>query len=259
MKHMTDLLIADPKPHVRLLTINRPTVRNALSNALLDRIATALEAARDDESVRAVVLTGSDKVFAAGADIRELATRDPMSALTDSRPRHYERIRKFPKPLIAAVNGYALGGGCELSMHCDITIAGAGARFGQPEVNLGIIPGAGGTQRLTRIAGQQIAMKLCLSGEIIDAAEAKTVGLVAEVVPDDQTVARALALAETIAAKAPVAVRLVKEAVLNAPDLPLEAGLAFERKAFSVALATQDFREGTGAFLAKRRPKFEGR
>ena len=126
---MTDLLVTDPKPHVRLLTINRPTVRNALSNALLDRIATALEAARDDEDVRAVVLTGSDKVFAAGADIKELATRTPVASLTDPRPRHYERIRKFPKPLIAAVNGFALGGGCELSMHCDITIAGTGAKL----------------------------------------------------------------------------------------------------------------------------------
>jgi enoyl-CoA hydratase len=256
---MTDLLITDPRPHVRLLTINRPAARNALSNALLDRLATALETARDDDAVRAVVLTGSDKVFAAGADIRELATRDPVGALLDPRPRHYERIRKFPKPLIAAVNGFALGGGCELSMHCDITIAGTGTRFGQPEVNLGIIPGAGGTQRLTRIAGQQIAMKLCLSGEIIDAVEAKAVGLVAEVVPDDQTLARALALAETIAAKAPIAVRLAKESVLNALDLPLESGLAFERKAFSTVLATQDFREGTGAFLEKRKPKFEGR
>ena len=216
-------------------------------------------AARDDEDVRAVVLTGSDKVFAAGADIKELATRTPVASLTDPRPRHYERIRKFPKPLIAAVNGFALGGGCELSMHCDITIAGAGAKFGQPEVNLGIIPGAGGTQRMTRIAGQQIAMKLCLSGELIDAAEAKLVGLVAEVVPDDQTLPRALALAETIAAKAPVAVRLAKEAVLNALDLPLEAGLLFERKAFSTVLATHDFREGTSAFLEKRKPKFEGR
>jgi enoyl-CoA hydratase len=256
---MTDLLISDPKPFVRLLTIHRPEVRNALSNDVLDRIATALEAARDDDAVRAVVLTGGEKFFAAGADLRELSQRNPVTGLTDSRPRHWERIRKFPKPLIAAVNGFALGGGCELSLHCDIIIAGAGARFGQPEVNLGIIPGAGGTQRLTRIAGQQIAMKLCLSGEIIDAAEANAVGLVAEVVPDDQTLPRAIALAETIASRAPVAVRLAKEAVLNALDLPLEAGLQFERKAFSVVLATQDFKEGTSAFLEKRKAKFEGR
>jgi enoyl-CoA hydratase len=256
---MTELLVTDPKPHVRLLTLNRPEVRNALSNALLDLVATTLEAARDDDNVRVVVLTGGDKIFAAGADIRELARRTPVSALTEARPRFYDRIRRFPKPLIAAVNGFALGGGCELSMHCDITIAGDGARFGQPEVNLGILPGAGGTQRLTRIAGQQIAMKLCLSGEIIDAAEAKAVGLVAEVVPADQTIARALALAETIAAKAPVAVRLTKEAVLNALDLPLEVGLAFERKASSIVAATQDFKEGTTAFIEKRKAKFEGR
>jgi len=256
---MTELLITDPKPYVRLLTLNRPEVRNALSNAILDQVATALEQTRDDDNVRAVVLTGGDKVFAAGADLRELSQRDAVTGLTDSRPRHWERIRKFPKPLIAAVNGFALGGGCELSMHCDIIIAGAGAKFGQPEVNLGIIPGAGGTQRLARIAGQQIAMKLCLSGELIDATEAKAVGLVAEVVPDDQTLTRAIALAETIASKAPVAVRLAKEAVLNALDMPLEAGLLFERKAFSVVLATKDFKEGTTAFLEKRKPKFEGR
>ena len=256
---MTDLLVSDPKPFVRQLIINRPEVRNALSAAVLDQIATAREAARDDDAVRAVVLTGGDKVFAAGADLHELAQRTPVTGLTDPRARHWERIRKFPKPLIAAVNGFALGGGCELSLHCDITIAGASAKFGQPEVNVGILPGAGGTQRIARIAGQQIAMKLCLSGEMIDATEAKSVGLVAEVVSDDQTLARAIALAEAIAAKAPVAVRLAKEAVLNALDMPLEAGLQFERKAFSVVLATQDFKEGTSAFLEKRKPKFEGR
>src|SRR5262249_8022637 len=150
------------KPGVRLLTLNRPAARNALSNELLGAIATALEVARDDGAVRCVVITGSDKVFAAGADIKELATRDTVGALLDIRPVIWDRIRKSPKPLIAAVLGYALGGGCELAMHADITIAGEGAKFGQPEINLGIIPGAGGTQRLPHLVGQQLAMKLIL-------------------------------------------------------------------------------------------------
>jgi enoyl-CoA hydratase len=253
------LLIADPRPGIRLLTLNRPEVRNALSTALLAELAQAIDAAREDSAVRVAIITGGPKVFAAGADIRELAGRDALGALTDQRPRYWERLRKFPKPLLAAVNGYALGGGCELAMHCDIVIAGVGAKFGLPEVNLGIIPGGGGTQRLARIAGQQAAMKLCLSGEFIDATEAKTCGLVAEIVPDDTTLTRALTLAESIAAKAPIAVRLAKEAILASCDLPLEAGLAFERKAFAMLFATEDFREGVAAFLDKRKPKFSDR
>lgn len=253
------LLIADPKPGVRLFTLNRPEVRNALSTALLVELAHAIDAAREDTAVRVAIITGGPKVFAAGADIRELARRDALGALLDQRPNYWERLRKFPKPLLAAVNGYALGGGCELAMHCDIIVAGVGAKFGQPEVNLGIIPGGGGTQRLARLAGQQAAMKLCLSGELIDAAEAKACGLVAETVPDGTTLSRTLALAETIAAKAPIAVRLAKEAVLASRDLPLEAGLAFERKAFAMLFATEDFREGVAAFLDKRKPGFAGR
>ena len=253
------LLVTDPAPHVRLLTLNRPDARNALSTALLDDIATALESARDDDAVRAVVLTGGPKIFAAGADIRELAERTAATAITDARVRHWDRIRKFPKPLIAAVAGYALGGGCELAMHADIIVAAASAKFGQPEVNLGILPGAGGTQRLARLAGQQLAMKLCLTGAFIDAGEAKAAGLIAEVHPDDALLDKALELAKTIATKPPVAVRLAKEAVLAARDLPLEAALAFERKAFAALIATEDFREGVNAFLAKRPPNFSGR
>lgn len=254
---MADLLSDTPSALVLRLTLNRPDARNALSTALLATIADALDAAANDESVRAVILTGGPKIFAAGADIKELATRDVPASLLDARVGHWTRIRRFPKPLIAAVNGYALGGGCELAMHADIVVAGEDAKFGQPEINLGILPGAGGTQRLARLAGQQIAMKLVLSGEFLDAREAKECGLVAEVAADAQT--RAVDLAVKIAEKAPLAARLAKELVLAARDVPLEAGLAFERKAFATLFATADFKEGVGAFLEKRKPNFAGK
>lgn len=255
----SELLVSDPRPGIRLLTLNRPTARNALSNELLAAIGDVLDNARDDAAIRCAVLTGSDKVFAAGADIRELAKRDTIGALLDARPALWDRVRRFPKPLLAAVRGYALGGGCELAMHCDIVVAGENAKFGQPEINLGLIPGAGGTQRLPRLVGAQLAMKLILTGEAISAAEAQGAGLVAEVVPDDAATGRALALAGLIAAKPPLAVRLAKEAVLAARDVPLENGLALERKMFSALFATADVREGIAAFLEKRKPEFTGR
>jgi enoyl-CoA hydratase len=254
---MGDLILDDPAPHVRRLTLNRPDARNALSTALLGEIAQALDAAAADDMIRVAVLTGGAKVFAAGADIKELATRDVPASLLDARVEHWTRIRRFPKPLIAAVNGYALGGGCELAMHADIVVAGEDAKFGQPEINLGILPGAGGTQRLARLAGQQIAMKLVLSGEFLDAKEAKACGLIAEVANEPQ--ARALELAAKIAEKAPLAARLAKELILAARDAPLEVGLAFERKSFAALFATADFKEGVGAFLEKRKPSFAGK
>ncbi len=256
---MTDLLTDDPAPGVRRLTLNRPAARNALSTALLGLLADALDAAAADDAIRAVIVTGGDKVFAAGADIKELATRDAVTALLDARVGHWQRFRRFPKPVVAAVCGYALGGGCELAMHADIVVAGEGARFGQPEVNLGVVPGAGGTQRLARIAGQQVAMKLILSGEMISAAEARQCGLVAETVPDLEVAARAVALAAKIAEKPVLAIRLAKELVLAARDVPLEQGLQFERKAFSTLVATADFREGVAAFIEKRPAIFKGK
>jgi enoyl-CoA hydratase len=256
---MTDLLSDDPAPGVRRLTLNRPAARNALSTALLGLVADALDQAAADDAIRAVVVTGGDKVFAAGADIKELATRDAVTALLDARVGHWQRFRRFHKPVVAAVCGYALGGGCELAMHADIVVAGEGARFGQPEVNLGVVPGAGGTQRLARIAGQQVAMKLILSGEMISAAEARQCGLVAETVPDADVAARAVALAAKIAEKPVLAIRLAKELVLAARDVPLEQGLQFERKAFSTLVATADFREGVAAFIEKRPATFKGK
>ncbi|GAB4351152.1 MAG: 2,3-dehydroadipyl-CoA hydratase [Gammaproteobacteria bacterium] len=244
---------------VAVLTLNRPDARNALNNALLSEVAAALDEAAADEAVRVAVVTGGPKVFAAGADIKEMAALDLVGVMNDPRPGYWRRIATFPKPLIAAVNGYALGGGCELVMHADIVIAGQGAQFGQPEINLGIIPGAGGTQRLIRAVGKSLAMKMVLSGEFIDAETALRAGLVAEITEDDQTLARATALAQRIAGKAPVALRLAKEALLKAYDTTLEAGLAFERKAFTLLAGTEDRSEGINAFLEKRPPLFKGR
>lgn len=251
-----ELLHDTPALGVLRLTLNRPAARNALATSLLGQIADALDAAASDAAVGAVVITGGPKIFAAGADIKELATRDTVGALGDARVGHWQRIRRFPKPVVAAVCGLALGGGCELAMHADIVVAAASAKFGQPEINLGLLPGAGGTQILARVAGAQLAMKLVLSGEFIDAAEAKQAGLVAEVVADEMCIARGVELAAKIAAKPAIAVRLGKELVRAARDVPLDQGLLFERKAFAALFATADFREGVAAFLEKRPAKF---
>ncbi|MCB2099812.1 MAG: enoyl-CoA hydratase/isomerase family protein [Rhodobacterales bacterium] len=254
-----DIRVETPGPHIRLITLNRPRVRNALRTRLLEEVAAVLRDAATDDDVRAVVLTGGPDVFAAGADITEMEAHDAVTIQNDPRVMHWKMIRAFPKPLIAAVNGYALGGGNELAMHADIIIAGDTAQFGQPEVNLGIIPGAGGTQRLTRVVGKSVAMKLCLSGAFMDAQEALARGLVAEVVPADQTLDRALALAATIAKKAPKAVQLAKVAVLKSYQLGLNEALAFERDAFCSLFATEDRLEGIAAFREKRKPVFKGR
>ncbi len=257
---MAEILLRDrPDESVLMLTLNRPEARNALNAALLAAIAEALAEAAADDGVHAVVLTGGDTVFAAGADIKEMKDLTAVEVLGNRRAEYRAAISRFPKPLIAAVNGYCLGGGNELAMQADVIIAGEGARFGQPEINLGLIAGSGGTQRLTQIVGKPLAMKMVLAGELIDAATALSAGLVAEVVPDDRTIPRALELAERIAAKSPVAVRLAKEAVLLASDAALAGGLTFERKAFALTFATEDRREGIAAFLEKRKPDFKGR
>ena len=244
---------------IATLTLNRPKARNALNNMLLSEIAEALDAATVDEAVLVAIITGGPKVFAAGADIKEMAALDMVGVLGDLRPSYWRRIARFPKPLIAAVNGYALGGGCELVMHADMVIAAEDAQFGQPEINLGIIPGAGGTQRLIRTVGKPLAMKMVLSGEFIDAQTALKAGLVTEVTQPELALERAKELALSIAAKAPIAVRLAKEAVLKAFETNLETGLDLERKAFIMLAATQDRAEGIAAFLEKRQPQFKGR
>jgi enoyl-CoA hydratase len=259
MNTVDELLISRPLAGVVLLTLNRPDKRNALHTPLLGRIAAALAEASADDDTRCVVLTGGPEVFAAGADINELARKGPIDAEREPRASQWAALRAFPKPLIAAVNGYCLGGGLELALVADLVIAGEGARFGVPEINLGILPGAGGTQWLPRIVGKSLAMKMVLSGTPIEATEALRAGLIAELVPAAETISRALALAEMIAAKSPLALRLAKETLLRAYSLTLADGLAFERHSFGILLASADKAEGVAAFLAKRKPHFTGR
>ena len=253
------LVVLPPDRGVRLITLQRPEALNALNTQLLGELALELDDAERDPQTRVVVLTGSRKAFAAGADINEMAERDLVGILDDPRQAHWQRIAAFSKPLIAAVNGFCLGGGCELAMHADILIAGEDARFGQPEINLGTMPGAGGTQRLLRAVGKSLAMQMVLSGEAIDARHAQRAGLVSEVTQPEFTVERALAIALVIASKAPLALRLAKEALLKAEDTDLASGLRFERHAFTLLAGTADREEGLAAFREKRTPEFTGR
>jgi enoyl-CoA hydratase len=246
------------EPGVRLITLQRPQALNALTTELLGELADELNAAQADADTRVVVLTGSRKAFAAGADLKEMAECNLVGVLNDPRQASWQTITRFNKPLIAAVNGFALGGGCELAMHADIIIAGTDARFGQPEINLGIMPGAGGTQRLLRAVGKSMAMQMVLTGEAIDAQQAQRAGLVSEVTQPELTVERALQIARNIAAKAPLAVRLAKEALLKAMDTDLASGLRFERHAFTLLAGTRDRDEGIAAFQEKRQPTFTG-
>ncbi|MCL6687448.1 2,3-dehydroadipyl-CoA hydratase [Pseudomonas sp. R3.Fl] len=253
------LAVQAPEDGVRLITLQRPEALNALNTELLGELAAELDAAERDAETRVVVITGSRKAFAAGADIKEMAERDLVGILNDPRVAHWQRITAFAKPLIAAVNGFALGGGCELAMHADILIAGEDARFGQPEINLCIIPGAGGTQRLLRAVGKSLAMQMVLTGEAIDARHALRAGLVSEVTQPEFTVERALQVARVIARKAPLAVRMAKEALLKAQDTDLASGLRFERHAFTLLAGTADREEGIRAFQEKRPARFLGR
>lgn len=245
--------------HVAVARLNRPAVLNALNAALMNELAGALEQLDEDDDIRVIVVTGNERAFAAGADITEMATASPIDMLLRQRFTQWERIRKLRKPLIAAVNGFCLGGGNELAMVCDMIVAGESARFGQPEINLGIIPGAGGTQRLTKALGKARAMELILTGRMLSASDAYDAGLVTKVVPDELCLEEALALARTIATKPPIAVQMAKDAVLKSFDLTIEQGIEYERKNFLVLFATEDRTEGMAAFLAKRRAEFTGR
>ena len=255
---MSDLLITRHQ-RVLLLTLNRPQARNALNNALLMQIADALDAAAADPDIRACVIGGNRRFFAAGADLNEMAEKDLSATLDDIRPRLWARIDAFSKPLIASVNGYALGAGCELALLCDVVIAGDNARFGLPEITLGIMPGAGGTQRLIRSVGKSLASKMVLTGESISAQQALSAGLVSDVFPPALTLEYALKQAALMARHSPLALQAAKQALRQSQEVPLQAGLAQERQLFTLLSATDDRREGIDAFLQKRTPDFKGR
>ncbi|HUP49328.1 MAG TPA: enoyl-CoA hydratase-related protein [Thermoanaerobaculia bacterium] len=244
------------------ITIDRPKVLNALNAQTVEEIGRAFDGARDDESVRAVIVTGAgEKAFVAGADINELATMTPMSgkAVSEKGQGVLLSIEHFPKPVIAAINGFALGGGCELALACHIRIASEKAQLGLPEVTLGIIPGYGGTQRMARLVGKAKALELVCGGERIGAAEAERIGLVNKVVPADQLLAAAEAMAKTIASRSPVAVRAAIEAINHGSDMPFEEGQLLEATLFGLLCATEDMKEGMNAFLEKRPAKFPGK
>jgi enoyl-CoA hydratase len=257
---MTDLVLLErPAESVVLLRLNRPEARNALNLEMRKVLAKLLTELGEDSTTRAVVLTGNSKAFAAGADIKEMAEAGTIEMLQRGTHKLWRAIAGCSKPVIAAVSGYALGGGCELAMTCDIIVAGESARFGQPEVNIGIIPGGGGTQRLARAVGKYKAMKYVLTGEMFSAREAFEMGLVSEIVPDPEVEGRAIDLARQIAALPPLAIQLAKEAVLAGMEAPLSSALALEAKSAQILFASQDQKEGMRAFIEKRKPKFSGR
>ncbi len=255
---MNEVIVERPAAHVALVRLNRPEARNALNQAVRAGLAEHFTALGADPGVRVIVLTGGDSIFAAGADLRDLADRSAIEIMLRQTHSLWQAIAACPKPVIAAVNGLAWGGGCELAMHADIIVAGEGASFCQPEVKVGVMPGAGGTQRLTRAVGKFKAMKLALTGLPVSAREADAMGLVSEVVPDAEVQARALALATLIASRPPLAVTQIKEVLIAGEDASLETGLMLERKAFQLLFASRDQKEGMHAFLEKREPQFIG-
>jgi enoyl-CoA hydratase len=256
---MEDVVLCERRGAIALITINRPAALNALNAAVIDGLAATLRDLAGDPSLRAVVLTGAGKAFAAGADIASMQSMSTADAERFARKGQdlAAAVEALPVPVIAAVNGFALGGGCEVAMACDIVIAGAKAKFGQPEVNLGVIPGFGGTQRLVRRAGFAVAMDLCLTGRMIDATEAVQIGIASRVV-DGDVLEEALKIAATIAEKGPVAVRLAKRVLHENADADLKTGLAAERSAFALCFSTSDQKEGMSAFLNKRPASFTG-
>jgi enoyl-CoA hydratase/carnithine racemase len=252
-------VLTETREAVGLATLNRPDARNALSPEVFEELAAALEFWDRDPAIRCIVIAGSDEWFAAGADIRSMVERDFQDMLDSPSTGFWPRLAAVRTPLIAAVSGYALGGGCELALACDMIVASEKAEFGQPEILLGIIPGGGGTQRLARVLGKQRAMELVLTGRRIDALEAYGMGLVNKVSNSKEWLADALELAAVVARRPPLAARLGKQAVLAADETALSAGLANERRLFELAMATEDRREGMRAFVEKRKPEFKGR
>ena len=253
------VLLEIPADGVWLIRINRPAARNALNLAVRKLLVQHLTAAGEDESARCVIVTGNDQAFAAGADIKEMAGAGTIEMIQRGVLKLWRATAACPKPVIAAVSGYALGGGCELAMTCDIIIAGESAKFGQPEIRIGIIPGGGGTQRLTSALGKYKAMRYLLTGDMFTAKQAFDMGLVSELVADAEVEARAIAMATQIAALSPLAVQQAKDVVLRGMDAALDTGLALETKALHLLFSGQDQKEGMAAFIEKRKPKFEGK
>jgi enoyl-CoA hydratase len=252
-------VLLEEEPPIATIILNRPKVLNAMSPALVAELTSAIAELETRPDIRAVVLTGGPRVFAAGADIGDMADRSPVEQLQRDQTGRWTAIGQLSKPLIAAVNGYALGGGCELALMCDLIVAGDSARFGQPEINLGIIAGAGGTQRWPRTVGKYIAMEINMGGEAITAQRAYQLGLVNRLVPAEATIGVAKEWARRLAQKPPLALRLAKESVNKALETPLVEGLAVERRNFYFLFATQDQKEGMHAFLEKRKGVFQGR
>ena len=253
-------IIVEARGPVGLITLNRPQAMNALNQALMSELSAAVDAFEADDAIGCMVITGSEKAFAAGADIKEMQPKGYMDVyLGDFITANWERVARCRKPVIAAVAGYALGGGCELAMMCDFILAADNARFGQPEINLGVIPGAGGTQRLTRFVGKSKAMEMCLTARMMDAAEAERAGLVSRIVPKDQLLDEAIKVATRIAKLSRPAVMMAKESVNRAYETTLAEGVRFERRLFHSTFALEDQKEGMTAFAAKREPQFKNR
>ena len=252
-------LLVERDGRIAVVLLNRPKQLNALSGELMDELVAALRELDEDAEIRAVVLGGNERAFAAGADVAELAAGTPITLYENRRIDAWDSIRAVRTPIVAAVSGFCLGGGCELAMLCDLIVAAESAKFGQPEINLGVLPGAGGTQRLTRAVGKALAMDMILTGRMLSAREALDYGLVARVVAQEAWLEEAKRVAREIAAKSPISVRLAKEAVDEAFEAPLAVGVEFERRAFYLARASEDATEGLTAFTEKRVPDFKGK
>jgi len=254
-----ETILLETHGRVGVITLNRPQALNALNAQLVSEVNRALDGLEADANIGCIVITGSKKAFAAGADIKEMAELTYPQIYMDDLFSDSDRVANRRKPIIAAVNGFALGGGCELALMCDFILAGDNAKFGQPEINLGVLPGMGGTQRLTRAVGKAKAMEMCLSGRLIDAVEAERCGIVARIVPSDELLDEALKVAAVIASKSLPIAMMVKESVNRAFEVNLTEGVRFERRVFHAAFATQDQKEGMAAFVAKRQPEFQGK
>ncbi|SON58407.1 putative enoyl-CoA hydratase echA8 [Hartmannibacter diazotrophicus] len=254
-----ETILTETRGHVALIRLNRPKALNALSDQLLTELGTALDHFEADDAIGCIVLTGSEKAFAAGADIKEMASLDFLTAYKNDFAHKIDRVAACRKPVIAAVAGYALGGGCELAMSCDFILAADTAKFGQPEITLGIMPGMGGTQRLTRLIGRSKAMEMCLTGRMMEAAEAERAGLVSRILPADDLIDEALKTAEKIADFSLPAVMMAKESINRAEEIALAEGLRFERRLFNAMFGTEDQKEGMAAFMEKRGAQFSGR